>query len=290
VIEESFKGAVLFGFLWFRRNEIDNLTDGIIYACMVALGFAMMENIAYYMKAFETGGAHQLEAVFILRSVFAPFGHPLFTSMTGVGVAYAATGNRTVGRWLAPIGGLLAAMVLHGLWNGSTVFGYQGLIVVYFFDLAILAVLVGVIIWERRQMVRLIGTYLPRYGGTGLVSPLDVRMLGRLPARRDARRWARKVGGSAAAREMGNYQLAATELALLHLRADRGIAGQGWFEQRQKALLGLMQQALKPFHRDRGPAFAMQVPPWTHGGPTAFRRPTQPPFGPPQPYGTSPSP
>src|SRR5437879_1880987 len=67
LIEESFKGAVLFGFLWFRRNEMDNLTDGIIYACMVALGFAMMENIAYYMKAFDTGGTHQLEAVFILR-------------------------------------------------------------------------------------------------------------------------------------------------------------------------------------------------------------------------------
>jgi RsiW-degrading membrane proteinase PrsW (M82 family) len=286
VIEESFKGAVLFGFLWFRRNEIDNLTDGIIYAAMVALGFAMMENVAYYMKAFDVGGGHQLEAVFILRSVLAPFGHPLFTSMTGMGVAYAATGNRRVGRWLAPIVGLLAAMILHGLWNGATAFGYRGLIVVYLFDLVILATLLSVIIWERRQLVRLIGTYLPMYGGTGLVAPLDVRMLERLPARRDARRWARKIGGSRAAREMGIYQQAATELALLHQRADRGIADQSWFEQRQVALLGLMRDALEPFRRFRG--FA-QVPPWTYGGPTAFRPPPPPMFEPPRPYGTSPS-
>jgi RsiW-degrading membrane proteinase PrsW (M82 family) len=289
VIEESFKGAVLFGFLWFRRSEIDNLTDGIIYAAMVALGFAMMENIAYYMKAFEAGGGHQLEAVFILRSVLAPFGHPLFTSMTGLGVAYAATGRRTVGRWLAPIGGLLAAMVLHGLWNGSTAFGYRGLLVVYLFDLGILAGLVGVVIWERRQTVRLIGTYLPRYGGTGLVSPLDVQMLGRLPARKDARRWARRLGGSAAARDMANYQLAATEVALLHQRADRGLADQGRFEQRQRALLELMRDALERFRRDAPPPRRPQVPPWTHGGPTAFRPPPPPKFEPPRPYGTSPS-
>jgi protease PrsW len=283
VIEESFKGAVLFGFLWLRRSELDNLTDGIIYAAMVALGFAMMENVAYYMKAFDAGGGHQLEAVFILRSVLAPFGHPLFTSMTGLGVAYAASGRRVAGRWLAPVGGLLAAMVLHGLWNGSTVLGYRGLIVVYLFDLGILAMLLAVIIWERRQMVRLIGTYLPGYGGTGLVSPLDVWMLGRLPARRDARRWARKVGGRAAAREMANYQLAATELALLHQRADRGIAEPGWFEQRQRALLGLMRQALEPFRRGHGPARRWRVPPWTHGGPTAFHPPPPPMFEHPQP-------
>ena len=65
----------------------------------VALGFAMMENVAYYMRAFNSGGAHQLELVFILCSVLAPFGHPLFTSMTGLGVAYAAM-NRGAGRLL----------------------------------------------------------------------------------------------------------------------------------------------------------------------------------------------
>jgi hypothetical protein len=72
----------------------------------------------------------------------------------------------------------------------------------------------------------------------------------------------------------------------LHQRADRGIADQSWFEQRQVALLGLMRDALEPFRRFRG--FA-QVPPWTYGGPTAFRPPPPPMFEPPRPYGTSPS-
>src|SRR5205807_3898264 len=45
LVEESLKGAVLFWLLWRRRQEFDGPTDGIMYATMVGLGFAMMENV-----------------------------------------------------------------------------------------------------------------------------------------------------------------------------------------------------------------------------------------------------
>ncbi|MGI5169323.1 PrsW family intramembrane metalloprotease [Spirillospora sp. CA-253888] len=277
VIEEVLKGAVLFGLLWWRRNEIDGFADGIIYAAMVGLGFAMMENVTYYMRAFEEGGAQQLQWVFILRGLIAPFSHPLFTSMTGLGVAWAATHRR--GQVLAPLLGLAGAMLLHGLWNGATTLGAGGLLAVYALDFVLLVVLVVIVTVERRRTVRRIETYLPRYAGTGLVTPQDVRMLRTLPSRRVARRWAGRVGGRPAARAMTDYQLAATELALLHKRAERGLADPQWFDARRDALLNLMGLARQAFLRaPQLPAAPPPVPPWAAQGPSGFLPP--PPPGP----------
>jgi hypothetical protein len=54
---------------------------------------------------------------------------------------------------------------------------------------------------------------------------------------------------------MGDYQLAATELAMLHPKADRGIISRDYFHQRQHDLLGLMQVARHSYlrHRPRPP-------------------------------------
>ncbi|MGH3244254.1 MAG: PrsW family intramembrane metalloprotease [Spirillospora sp.] len=281
VIEETLKGSVLFGLLWFRRNEIDGFADGIIYAAMVGLGFAMMENITYYMRAYDEGGAQQLTAVFVLRGLIAPLSHPLFTSMTGLGVAYAATHRR--GQIAAPLAGLLGAMVLHGLWNGGASLGLGGLAVVYVLDFCVLVALIVVVFVERRGTVRRIEAYLPTYAGTGLVTPQDVRMLRSMPARRVARRWAKSVGGKPAARAMTDYQLAATELALLHKRADRGVADQSWFVSRRDSLLGLMALARQAFLRTPGRPGAVG-PPWAGQGPSGFAQPPGAP-GAPGPYG-----
>ncbi|WP_433338251.1 PrsW family intramembrane metalloprotease [Spirillospora sp. CA-294931] len=269
LVEETLKGAVLFGLLWFRRNEIDGYADGLIYAGMVALGFAMMENVTYYMRAYDEGGVQQLQAVFILRGLVAPLSHPIFTAMTGLGVAYAATHRR--GYMVMPLVGLAASMVLHGLWNGATTLGLGGLAVVYVLDFCILVGLVVIVAVERRTTVRRIETYLPMYAPTGLVTPQDIQMLRTLPARRVARRWAKAVGGPPAGRAMTDYQLAATELALLHKRADRGVADPRWFETRRDALLNLMGLARQAFLRaPQRPAGPTAHPPWAPQGPSGF--------------------
>ena len=56
--------------------------DGIIYATFCALGFAAVENISYYARS-EAHNA--LAATFFVRGILAPWGHPLYTSMTGIG-------------------------------------------------------------------------------------------------------------------------------------------------------------------------------------------------------------
>jgi RsiW-degrading membrane proteinase PrsW (M82 family) len=269
VVEESLKGLVLIVLLWRRRQELDGPTDGIIYAAMVGLGFAMTENLGYYIDALvrpEVGGVQLLGMTFVLRGVLSPFAHPIFTSMTGIGVAYAATHRH--GRWAVGVG-LVAAMILHGTWNALTALGLGGLAVAYVVLACVFAGLIGVIIADRRRIVRLIWRFLPMYERTGLVTEADVRMLSTLRERRAARQWARSTGGRAAAAAMADYQLAATELALLHVRQERRVIAPAQFEERQQALLQLMAGA-------RGAFFRYQPeppqPPWAARTPSGFGR------------------
>jgi RsiW-degrading membrane proteinase PrsW (M82 family) len=276
VVEESLKGLVLIVLLWRRRQELDGPTDGIIYAAMVGLGFAMTENLGYYIAALvrpEVGGVQLLGLTFVLRGVLSPFAHPIFTSMTGIGVAYAATHRN--GRW-AVLVGLLAAMGLHAMWNALTAIGLSGLAIAYAILACVFFALIGVIVMDRRRIVRLIWRFLPAYESTALVTEADLRMLSTLRARRMARQWARSTGGRAAAAAMEDYQLAATELALVHLRRERGVIAWHPFEQRREALLQLMASARSAFFR-RQPE--PPQPPWAAQAYSGFGRHR---FGPPR--------
>ena len=249
VVEESLKGGVLLWLLWRRRQEFDGPTDGIIYAAMVGLGFAMMENIGYYIAALARpaiGGVSLLGATFVFRGILTPLAHPMFTSMTGIGAAYAAAHRR--GGWAVGLG-LLAAMTLHGLWNGLTVFGLAGIVLAYGLLACVLVVLIAVVVADRRRVVRLIRRFLPAYQANGLVTGAELRMLCTLRERRAARAWARSAGGRTAARAMATYQLAATELALAHQRAERDPLAAGPSSEREQELAEVMASARAVFSR-----------------------------------------
>lgn len=242
LVEESAKGMVLLILLWRRRHEIDTFTDGVVYGGMVALGFAFTENILYFLGAFFEG---TLVATFALRGLVAPFGHPVYTAMIGVGVAYAAMRTGWL-RLLAPVAGWLGAVLLHGMWNGASFFGWTGLGAAY---LVLFCVLLGILVLaarDRRSQVEAIDKYIPPYISTGLVSPADITMLSSLTARRQAREWAGRNAGSKGRAAMKDYQLAATELALLHHKLDAGRPRQDW-KIRRDSYLALMHVAREVF-------------------------------------------
>ena len=270
VVEETLKGAVLVGLLWRRRAEFDGPADGVIYAAMVGLGFAMIENVGDYINAFispDHGGIALLGYTFVLRGLVSPLLHPIFTSMTGLGVAYSAT-RRNGAPWAVALG-LLAAMVLHGTWNGLSLFGTAGLVAGYLIMSCVLLGLISILVSDRRRVVGLIHRYLPGYESTGLVTEEDIAMLGSLRARRSARRWARASGGLSASAAMADFQLAATELALARNRAHRGLLDGTAFAARQHDLLELMALARRAFTR-QVPGHAQLAPaPWAESG-TAF--------------------
>jgi RsiW-degrading membrane proteinase PrsW (M82 family) len=269
VVEETMKGLVLFGLLWRRRSELDGPTDGVIYAAMVGLGFAMVENVGYYISAIDTperGGIALLGYTFVLRGVLSPLLHPIFTSMTGLGVAYAASrprGSRGA-RWAVFLG-WLAAVVLHSTWNGLSLLGEAGLIGGYLIMSCVFGGLILVLVRDRRRMVGLILRYLPGYADTGLLTPDDVGMLASLRARAAARTWARTTGGLPAAAAMGDYQLAATELAFARAKSARGVLAAGAFADRERKLLALMRVARHSFAR-RVPPDPDAPAPWATAG------------------------
>jgi RsiW-degrading membrane proteinase PrsW (M82 family) len=121
IVEEGTKGLAVLGAFYFLRREFDGVVDGIIYATFCALGFAAVENISYYARS-EAHNA--LAATFFVRGILAPWGHPLYTSMTGIGFGIARETHKTWLKYTAPVLGYFAGVTLHAIWNFvPTVFG-----------------------------------------------------------------------------------------------------------------------------------------------------------------------
>ena len=237
-IEETMKALAPFFLLWRRRREWSGITDGIVYCGLSALGFAMVENVLYLGGHGYAAGADQygpatgiqnVFLIFIVRILFTGFAHPLFTSMAGVGMGLASrAGDRRV-KWLAPIAGLLLAMILHGLFNllptlsvatGEPLimlYGYLGFMVPFFFlTVGFAIVLRG---WEGRLSERV----LPHYVRAGWFTPPEVAALSSLGRRHSARSWAKRVAGEPGLKAMRSFQSAATRLAIVRDGMERGL-------------------------------------------------------------------
>lgn len=275
VMAESLKGAVLVALLRFRREELDGAHDGVVYASMVGLGFALIANLYSYLQA-EPSGLGALASAFVRRGILSPLWDPLFSSMIGVGVAYAAMRRGSRGLW-AVGAGWVAAVALHAMWDHSLTAGPGETAVVYAILLGVLVALLVVVIMDRRRIVRLIVGCLPAYQANGVATGHDVTMLTNLRARRQARQWARLHLGLAGVRAMADYQLAATEFALARNRAERDLMEPDLLAVRGDGSLALMHAATSVFRRPNPPQ-----PPWAGLGISAFG-PQQPASGQPQP-------
>ncbi len=247
--EEATKGLFLLLLLWWRRNELDGLLDGIVYAGMIGVGFAFTENILYLAAAYNgtdglgPGGIEALTGTFLLRCLASPFAHPLFTTFIGLGVGLAVTTRVALIRWLAPIAGYVGAVAAHALWNGSAVTGhfigvYLTMMVPIFLTVA------GFAFWQRRAERRMLTAALQDAAARGLIPLTDLPWIVDLRARKAARRYAEQIGGKSAAAATAEYQQAAVELGFLHHRYLRGTAPRD-FAVRGHAFLARMQ-AVRP--------------------------------------------
>ena len=221
-VEETAKGAAVLLVLLWRRREFDGVVDGIVYAGLAGVGFAFTENVLYFGRSLQESGTAGLAVTFVLRGIFSPFAHPLFTMCTGIGLGVAVTARRAATRVIAPLLGWLSAVILHGLWNLSAVAGLRGFLGLYILvQVPIFLAAVGFAIWARRREARLVTRHLQVYAASGWFTPAEVAMLGSMSERRRARAWAQSVGGAAGRRAMSGFQSAATELAFLRDRQQR---------------------------------------------------------------------
>jgi RsiW-degrading membrane proteinase PrsW (M82 family) len=129
IVEEFFK-FLPFLVIIATFKCFDEKIDGIVYASVIALGFASYENMGYlvYMSGFELFG----------RAITSPLTHTIFSSIWGYTVGNARIHKKPILK--ASVTGILLAAFFHGIFNFFTTSSV----------LRILAVLVIFIIWMWR--------------------------------------------------------------------------------------------------------------------------------------------
>jgi len=115
VVEETVKMLGLL--LLYRWGRVRGVLDGVLYAALIGIGFAMTENVHYFAQAAAqdlTGDTGLLRNVFIARGVLYPLAHPLFLAVGAIALGVKSrsrTSNLVVA--VAWLGGIC----LHVLWN-----------------------------------------------------------------------------------------------------------------------------------------------------------------------------
>ncbi len=221
-VEEASKGlAVLLIYLALRR-QFDGVLDGIVYAGMVALGFAAVENVLYYGRSLAQGGAGQMAFVFFLRGILGPFGHAVYTSMTGIGCGLARQSHNTLVRLVAPVVGYFAAVFLHSLWNtmAGLAGGIGAFLLLYLIVWApLFLIFFAVVIWMGARESALIQRMLKAEVALGLVTQEQADIVASWPKRVG---WL--MGGLRDLKLLGNrrrFLHSATRLALSYWHAER---------------------------------------------------------------------
>ena len=244
IVEESTKAlGVLIIFLVWRRL-FNGPVDGIVYACVVAGGFAFAENILYFIRSTDSV---ELVFTFIMRGIVSPFAHVTFTACTGLAIGVSARmRTSTAWVWMTPLG-LAAAIVLHAFWNGvvwSGGFG-QGIIIYFLIEVPLFVAWVGVVIWLRWSERMTIRARLYDYHRAGWLAPAEITMLTTNSGRSAARRWARSRGPRALS-AMRTFLKTSSELAQLRQQALDGHAAAD-FAAQETSLLETMSSSRRIF-------------------------------------------
>ena len=242
--EEGGKGLGVLLIFLIARRYFDGPVDGIVYAAWIAGGFAFSENILYFGgQLLDSGGFDgDVGSIFLIRGIMSPFAHVMFTTCTGLAIGIAARrGYGPLGGIIAYLIGLVPAMALHALWNGSLYFvsDFFGYYAVVQFPLFLIAL--GVVIFLRRQEAKLTFTRLSEYASAGWFAQDEVAALATGHGRRVAMAWARRSGKGKA---MKRYIKDATSLAFARQRIITGRDKVG-AQADEAALLGAIVESRK---------------------------------------------
>jgi RsiW-degrading membrane proteinase PrsW (M82 family) len=224
IVEESAKACILVVLFLWKKDEFDGIIDGVVYAGMVGLGFAMTENVLYYGRAVQ-GGLGGLTFIFILRGMAAPFSHPLFTSMTGIGLGWSRQSMNGFVKVVAPVLGFMLAILMHATWNGSATYGGGlGFFVAYFMIMGpAFIVTLMVVFFSLRREGRIVRQFLYPDYQSGFFSQLEYDKLGTVRGRMGMSWKVLRTRGVSMWRTRMRCNQMASELAFHRSRLARGI-------------------------------------------------------------------
>ncbi|MCW2689426.1 MAG: putative rane protein [Mycobacterium sp.] len=238
MIEEAAKGLFLVIMMTGRRrNELNSMTDCLVYAGITAAGFTWLEDILYIASG-ESLTDSLLTAA--MRLIMAPFAHPLFTTMTGIGVFFALHRRTVVAKVGCILLGYIGAVILHALWNGSSLLGVQAYFLVYvLWMVPIFALAIWLGVASRRREQRVVAAKLPGMVEAGLVTANEATWLGSIRNRKLAIREATRHGGRPAGKGIKSFAAQVIELAFVRDRIDRGFGDQRVFALQNEEAYGV---------------------------------------------------
>jgi RsiW-degrading membrane proteinase PrsW (M82 family) len=221
IVEEFWKGLGVFLIFLVARRAFDGPIDGVVYGALVGAGFAFTENIQYFAISLIEGGGGELTVTFVVRALLSPFAHAMFTALTGFAIGLAARRHASAGRALGPgLLGLLGAILLHALWNGSAMFA--DFFALYFtLQVPLFVGFIIGIVALRREESRLTRARLGEYAAAGWFTPEEVTMLATPAGRKVGMAWAARLRGDRRPL-MREFIKDATALASVRQRAITG--------------------------------------------------------------------
>ncbi|MCV7430333.1 PrsW family intramembrane metalloprotease [Mycolicibacterium bacteremicum] len=231
IIEEAAKGLFLLIMMTgLRRRELNSLTDCLVYAGLVGAGFAWFEDILYIANSESLAGSLVTAA---LRLIMAPFAHSLFVSVLAVGVYFALHRRNPLAKAGFLIAGYLGAVVLHAMWNGSSVIGIEAYFLVYvLWMMPIFGLAIWLAVRSRRREQQVVAAKLPNMVAAGLVTANEASWLGSIRTRKMAVAEVTRHSGKAAGKAVKGFATQVVELAFVRDRIDRGFG-----DERVQALL-----------------------------------------------------
>lgn len=267
-VEEAAKASVLFLIALAHRYRLVSVVSGAVLAGLSAAGFAFVENILYYARAIVYSSQQigvgdpdaAIRQIVLLRGVLTAFGHPLFTTMTGIGVIVAVRTHSKVVRVAAPLAGYLVAALMHMGFNAGASFVTDPQQQLFVYVLVILPLVLSAAVWIVRRVPaegRRLRSRLDDYVRAGWLSEGDAYAL----ARQRSRWYAVLVAATRGPRALlatWRVQRAATELAYLRDAVTRGTvdaAGDGRARELLDAIAALRPLAVVDPRglRPRGP-------------------------------------
>lgn len=216
LVEEGAKGVALLAIFLLCKAEFDDVLDGIIYGAVVGFGFAMSENVLYFVSVLLEDGVVSFGLLWLMRTVIFGLNHALFTAIFGVGLGLARLARLWWQRWLAPLAAAAMAVALHAthnLFTSLAVVSCWSALLSLLSDWGGLAVILAVIALSWRQERRWLEVHLAPEVQLGVITAEEYAVLGS-SGRRLGRYWEALLREGWAAVESRRRRAAwATELA-----------------------------------------------------------------------------
>lgn len=121
VIEEVLKAAGLVLLAMLARDEFHDMMDGFVYGAFVGLGFAIVEDVVYFMAVFGGTPAGVLDGFGIRVLASGLYGHVLYSALIGMAIGLIAAppdpSESRRHRRAVTAGLIVAAVGGHIVWN-----------------------------------------------------------------------------------------------------------------------------------------------------------------------------